>query len=73
LEEFPIVLVLTFTEGFSAVQADPGRKVIMTNGITNKIRAARRRTLRAIERILNSYGWKTIDGHAQYVGRRSRR
>ena len=41
----------------------------MTNGITNKIRAERRWARRSTERVLNREGWKTINGHAEYIGR----
>ena len=39
------------------------------NGISKELRAARRRHLRAIQRILNSHGWKTINRHLEYVGK----
>ena len=62
-------MVLTIVEGFGAVKAGPGRKGYMTNGITNKIRAARRRNLRATERILNSHvpeaAFECLIGHCR--------
>ena len=41
-----------------------------TNGITNRIRAVRRRYLRGTERVLRSHGWRIIDGQIEYVGKR---
>ena len=42
---------------------------MVTNGINNKIRAARRRALRGTERVLNSHGWQTINRQIEYVGK----